>query len=151
MKRSLIGFSGLLLSVLGLTIGWSGVAAQAISEPQLEKAETVQLVSTKGMQKDMMSAVEELDLSEDQQTEVEGIQASMMDELSEILSDGQMEQLTEAQANGDDMRNVMRGLGLSSSQRSSVVSVMRDTQGHIMDVLTPEQQAQVEEERSRRR
>ncbi|MEM1240665.1 MAG: Spy/CpxP family protein refolding chaperone [Cyanobacteria bacterium P01_H01_bin.26] len=151
MKRSLIGFSGLFLSVLGLTIGWSGIAAQAMSEPQLKKAETVQLVSTKRMEKDMLSAVEELDLSEEQQTEIEGIQAGMMDELSEILSDGQMERLTEAQANGDDMRNVMRGLGLSSSQRSSVVSVMRGTQEQIMDVLTPEQQAQVEEERSRRR
>lgn len=150
MKRSLIA---VCISILGLTVSQTGgMAAQSMADRSLEKAETGQtLISTKRMSKDALSAVEELDLSEEQQTEIEGIRSEMTDELSEILTDTQMEQFTSAQANGDDMRSVMMGLGLTSSQRSSVISLMRDTQGQIMDVLTPEQRAELEAELPRDR
>mgnify|MGYP001793747969 FL=1 len=143
-------FRVLLVGILGLTFGWTGALAQARPNQQQEKAEVVQQAS-KRMGKDALSAIEELDLSEEQQTEINSIQAAMTDELSEILTDEQMEELATAQANGDNMRTVMRGLGLTSSQRSSVMSLMRDTQSQVMDVLTPEQRAQIEEERPRDR
>ncbi len=147
MKRSLIA---VCISMLGLTVSQTGVMAQP--SRSLEKAETVQtLVSAKRISKDALSAIEELDLSEEQQTEIESIQSDMADELSEILTDAQMDQFIAAQTNGDDIRSVMRGLDLTSSQRSSVISLMRDTQDQIMDVLTPEQRAELEEERPRDR
>ena len=149
MKRSLIA---VCISMLGLTVGLTEATARPMTNRSLEKAETVQtLVSAKGMSKDALSAIEELDLSEDQQTEIEGIQSTMVEELSEILTESQMSRFTTAQANGDDMRSVMRGLGLTSSQRSSVMSLMRDTQSQVMDVLTPEQRAELEEEMPRDR
>ena len=147
MKRS---FSVLLAAMLGLTLSWASAKAQTSPEQRLDKTESA-LASTKRMRKDALSAVEELDLSEDQQLEIEAIQTSMTNELSEILTDDQMEQLTAAQAEGDSMRGVMRSLGLTSSQRSSVMSLMRDTQNQVMDVLTPEQRAQIEEEMPRDR
>lgn len=143
-------FRVLLVGILGLTFGWTGAMVQAQPNQQPEQAEVVQQTS-KRMGKDALSAIEELDLSEEQQIEIDSIQAAMTDGLSEILTDQQMEELTIAQANGDDMRTVMRGLGLTSSQRSSVMSLMRDTQSQVMDVLTPEQRAQIEEERPRDR
>ncbi len=147
MKRSLIA---VCISMLGLTVSQTGVIAQP--SHSLEKTETAQtLVSAKRMSKDALSAIEELDLSEDQQTEIESIQSDMADELSEILTDAQMDQFIEARTNGDDMRSVMMGLGLTSSQRSSVISLMRDTEDQVMDVLTPEQRAELEEERPRDR
>ena len=147
MKRS---FSVLLAAMLGLTLSWASAKAQTSPEQRLDKTESA-LASTKRMRKDALLAVEELDLSEDQQLEIEAIQTSMTNELSEILTDSQMEQLTAAQAEGGDMRSVMRSLGLTSSQRSSVMSLMRDTQNQVMDVLTPEQRAQIEEEMPRDR
>ena len=149
MKRSLIA---VCIGMLGLTAGLTGAMAMPMVSLSPEKAESEQsLVSTKRMRKDALSAVEELDLSEDQQTEIESIQSNMVEELSGILTESQMSQFTTAQANGDDMRSVMRGLGLTSSQRSSVMSLMRDTQSQIMDVLTPEQRAELEEEMPRDR
>lgn len=133
----------LLVGILGLTFGWTGAVVQARPDQQPDQTEIMQQTS-KRMGKDALSAIEELDLSEEQQTEIDSIQAAMTDGLAEILTDEQMEELTTAQANGDDMRTVMRGLGLTSSQRSSVMSLMRDTQGQVMDVLTPEQRAQIE-------
>lgn len=147
MKRS---FSVLLAAMLGLTLSWASAKAQTSPEQRLDKTESA-LASTKRMRKDALSAVEELDLSEDQQLEIEAIQTSMTNELSEILTDTQMERLTAAQAEGDSMRSVMRSLGLTSSQRSSVMSLMRDAQNQVMDVLTPEQRAQIEEEMPRDR
>ena len=143
-------FRVLLVGILGLTFGWTGAMVQARPDQQQEQAEVVQQAS-KRTGKDALSAIEELDLSEEQQTEIDSIQAAMTDGLSEILTDEQMEELATAQTNGDDMRTVMRGLGLTSSQRSSVMSLMRDTQSQVMDVLTPEQRAQIEEERPRDR
>ena len=147
MKRS---FSVLLAVMLGLTFSWASAKAQTSPEQRLDKTDPA-LASPKRTRKDALSAVEELDLSEDQQLEIETIQTSMTNELSEILTDSQMERLTTAQAEGDNMRSVMRSLGLTSSQRSSVMSLMRDTQSQVMDVLTPEQRAQLEEEMPRDR
>ncbi|MGD1952874.1 MAG: Spy/CpxP family protein refolding chaperone [Leptolyngbyaceae cyanobacterium] len=147
MKRS---FSVLLAAMLGLTLSWASAKAQTSPEQRLDKTESA-LASAKRTRKDALSSAEELDLSEDQQLEIEAIQTSMNNELSEVLNDDQMEQLTTAQAEGDSMRSVMRSLGLTSSQRSSVMSLMRDTQSQVMDVLTPEQRAQLEEEMPRDR
>ena len=147
-----LSLSVVCIGLLGLMIGSSEAMAQTVPSYQLEKTETVQLVSSaKRLRKDALSAIEELDLSETQQTEIDSIQANMVDELADILTDDQMDRFTTAQANGDDMRRVMRGLGLTSSQRSSVMSLMRDTQSQIMDVLTPEQRAELEEEMPRDR
>ena len=147
MKRALA-----ILCMGGLMFGGAAVMAQPKPIYQLEITDTVQRVTLeKRTGKDTLSALEELDLSEAQQTEIDRIQVDMADGLSEILTSDQMHQLATAQAEGDDMRSVMRGLGLTSSQRSSVISLMRDTQGQIMDVLTPEQRAQIEEEMPRDR
>ena len=147
MKRALS-----ILCMGGLMFGGAAALAQHQPNHRLEKKDTVQQVTLeKRTGKDTLSTLEELDLSEAQQTEIDGIQTDMVDGLSEILTSDQMHQLATAQADGDDMRSVMRGLGLTSSQRSSVISLMRNTQSQIMNVLTPEQRAQIEEEMPRDR
>ena len=135
----------LLISLLGLTLSHSEALAHNTLGQPLEKAENVQEKTIKGLGKNAFSDLEKIDLSEAQQIEIDDIQADMANQLSEILTDEQMEKFTAARANNSNMRNVMRSLGLTSSQRSSVRSLMEDTQSQIMDVLTAEQRAELED------
>ncbi len=116
----------------------------------IEKPASLQ-TATKNRSGLAFSSLEELNLSLEQEEEIDGIRAGMMDDLSEILTEEQFDEMLAAQESEADMMGVMRGLGLTSSQRSDLIDTMRSTQDQIMSVLTPEQRALLEEESPRDR
>jgi len=116
----------------------------------LDQPTTVQTM-TKSRSGLAFSSLEELDLSLEQEEEIDGIRAGMMDDLAEILTEEQFDEMLAAWESEADMMGVMRGLGLTSDQRSELIDTMRSTQDQIMGVLTPEQRALLEEESPRDR
>ena len=148
MKRQLILlFSG----VVGVMAFTSVAIAQVQPSISVEKASEERQSMVKGRSSSVLSEVENLDLTADQQEEIDAVKAGLFEQMAEILTPEQMETFQAAQANGDDLRSTLQSLGLTSSQRSTVVSVMRSAQDDIKAVLTPEQQAQIEGERPRDR
>ena len=148
MKRQLI----LLLSgVVGVMAFTSVAMAQVQPSISVEKAREERQSMVKGRNSSVLSEVENLDLTADQQDEIDAIKAGLFEQMAEILTPEQMETFQAAQANGDDLRSTLQSLGLTSSQRSTVVSVMRSTQDDIKAVLTSEQLAQIEGESPRDR
>ena len=148
MKRQLIL---LVSSVIGFMALASVAMAQAQPLISVEKNSEESQSMLKGRQGSVLSEVDNLDLTADQQEEIDAIRAGLSEQMAEILTPEQMETFQASQANGDDLRSTLRSLGLTSSQRSSVVSVMRSAQDDMKAVLTPEQQAQLEGERPRDR
>ncbi|MEO0458354.1 MAG: Spy/CpxP family protein refolding chaperone [Cyanobacteria bacterium P01_A01_bin.114] len=149
MKRQL----NLLLSSL---IGINALAAVAVLQPPLFAAQLaaqgdpIQTMA-KGRGGSAWSEVENLNLTAEQEEDINAIKAGVAEQMAEILTPEQLETFRAAQASGDDMRSTMMGLGLTRSQRSDVIGVMRDAQDDIMAVLTPEQRAQIAPENPRDR
>ena len=148
MRRQLIG---LLSGAIGVVILTTIATVQASPLNSVEKATNPQISMTKGRGGLDFSEVEDLNLTAEQEEDIDTIKASTHEELADILTAEQMEAFEEGQANGDDMRSVMMGLGLTSEQRSDLMGLMQASRDEIMEVLTPEQQAQLEGERPRDR
>lgn len=148
MKRQLI----LLISGVMGALSFSTVAI-ANSSPQasINKAHQPQLLSTKGRSGPALSAVSELNLTANQEVEIEAIRAGVYDQMAEILDPDQLETLQTAMSNGDNMRSVVMGLGLSRSEMSSLRNIVGSVEDDIMEVLTPEQRSQLEGDRPRDR
>ena len=148
MRRQL---TGLLSSAVSVMIFATMATAQVSPSTSVEKTADSQISMTKGRGGIDLSEVEELNLTAEQEEEIDAIKASTHEEIAEILTAEQMEAFEEGQANGDDTRSIMMSLGLTAEQRSDLMDLMRASQDEIMEVLTPEQQAQIERESPRDR
>ncbi|MEO0535722.1 MAG: Spy/CpxP family protein refolding chaperone [Cyanobacteria bacterium P01_A01_bin.123] len=146
MKRQL---SLLLSGVVGVMALASVALAQHHAPISAQKATEGHISMTKQMGGGNMDKIEELDLTPEQEEEIDTIQAGMSEQMAEILTFDQLAALEDAQANGGNMRSVF--MSLDSNQRSEVMTLMRTTQDEIMAVLTPEQRAQIEGELPRDR
>ncbi|MEA5463897.1 Spy/CpxP family protein refolding chaperone [Leptothoe sp. PORK10 BA2] len=142
MKRQF----GLLLSSATLLTAMTTVAIAQTNPSHLPSTKAHSEISAmaKGGPGGNISEIQELDLTADQQEELEDIQADIVEQMSEVLTPEQVEVFTESQNSGDtsSMRSMM--MSLDGSQRSSVMSIMRSAEDDMMDVLTPEQREQIE-------
>jgi protein CpxP len=90
----------------------------------------------------MQTLVEELDLTEAQQTQIEQIKQDTQADIQAVLTDEQEAQIRDALADGMLMQT-MRELDLSPTQRSDIREILRSSWDEMSALLTPEQQQQV--------
>ena len=136
----------LLISSAMFVIATPTVAIAQANHSQLPsiKAHSEISAMAKGGPGGNLSAIEELDLTPDQQAELEVIQVGIIEQMSEVLTPEQIQVFADSQNGGDrsNMRSMM--MSLDRRQRSSVMSIMRSAQADMMDVLTPEQRTRIE-------
>jgi periplasmic protein CpxP/Spy len=84
---------------------------------------------------------EQLDLSEDQSTQIETIRSNTRSQIEEVLTP---EQRAEFEENGD-RRGALRNANLTDDQRSQIETIQEDSKAEIDAVLTPEQRQQLEQ------
>lgn len=91
---------------------------------------------------------ERLNLTPEQQTELEAIKNDARSQVEAVLTDDQLAALEEV--TGRDRRRAMRNLDLSEEQRTQLQSIREASRAAADEVLTDEQQAQLQEMRSNR-
>jgi Spy/CpxP family protein refolding chaperone len=89
--------------------------------------------------------LEELDLTDAQQTELNQIREASRAEMAAVLTDEQRAAFQSGLAAGEPMPAVLRSLDLSDDQRATLRTIVEDGLAEARDVLTPEQQAQIDE------
>ena len=104
MKRQLIL---LLFSMVGVMAVSTVAMAEVQPSISVEKASQEQQTMVKGSRSSVWSEVDNLDLSADQQEEIDAIRADVSDQMADILTAEQMQAFQAAQNNGDDMRSTM--------------------------------------------
>ena len=92
-------------------------------------------------------ALEQLNLSDAQRTEIEAIRSESRAQMRSVLTSEQQTQLDNSESEG---RRIWRQLDLSDSQREEIRTLHTAAREEIQSVLTSEQQAQIEELRELR-
>ncbi|MEM6446812.1 MAG: Spy/CpxP family protein refolding chaperone [Cyanobacteria bacterium J06642_2] len=93
---------------------------------------------------------EELDLTTEQQEQIEVIRAQQREQRATVLTAEQQTQLQAALDAGDHPRHAMRSLDLSEEQRSQLRSLHQSGRDSISAVLTEEQRQQLADKRAER-
>ncbi|MEO1590405.1 MAG: hypothetical protein AAFU71_03820 [Cyanobacteria bacterium J06632_22] len=96
-------------------------------------------------------AVEALNLTEQQQAELDSLRAETRSQIEAILTDEQRAAVQSSLDAGEPMRQALRSLDLTEQQRSDIRTVAEGSREAGRDILTPEQQAQLEARRGERR
>ncbi|MGD1867900.1 MAG: Spy/CpxP family protein refolding chaperone [Phormidesmis sp.] len=116
---------------------------QTSSESATAKARRLAPVMLKGRSGNPMSKIEDLDLTAEQKVQLEEIQDNITMQMSEVLTPQQVQDFTDAQADGgSNMRSLF--MSLDGDQRSAVMGIMRSAQSDMMAILTPDQRAQIQ-------
>ncbi|MEM9806378.1 MAG: Spy/CpxP family protein refolding chaperone, partial [Cyanobacteria bacterium P01_D01_bin.56] len=95
---------------------------------------------------------EELNVTPEQQAELDAIRENAHSQMDTVLTDDQLATLEGT--TGRDRKRAMRQLDLSEEQRTQIRSIRQDSRAAVEEVLTDEQQAQLQamkEERHERR
>ncbi|MBT9311581.1 Spy/CpxP family protein refolding chaperone [Leptothoe kymatousa] len=92
---------------------------------------------------------EALNLTAQQQTELDAIKANAQAQVNAVLTADQQAELGDAE--GRDLKRAMRQLDLSEEQRTQLQSIREDSRAAVNEVLTDEQEAQLQEMKSQRR
>ncbi|MGD1897462.1 MAG: Spy/CpxP family protein refolding chaperone [Phormidesmis sp.] len=91
--------------------------------------------------------LEQLNLSEDQASQIEAIHNDARSQMESVLTDEQQAQLESSEDRG---RRAWRQLNLSDSQREELQGIREASREEVNAVLTDEQQAQLEDMRAER-
>lgn len=122
----------------------SGIAiATLIALPTLIKAFPAQALPPQ--------ALESLNLTEQQQAELDTLQANVRDQLEDILTADQRTSLQTSLDSGTPFRQAVRSLNLSEDQKQQARSIMQASRDDFQAVLTEEQQQQLQAARGDRR
>ncbi|MBE9100107.1 Spy/CpxP family protein refolding chaperone [Vacuolonema iberomarrocanum] len=89
--------------------------------------------------------IEQLDLTEQQQAELQQIRAAHQAEVSAILTDAQQDAIQTGIEAGEPMPALLRSIDLSQEQRDNLQALRETHRQQGREVLTPEQQAQIDE------
>ena len=94
---------------------------------------------------------EELNLTTDQQTQLERIRDNKHSQIEQILTPEQRETFQQLQEQRQRHREGMRSLNLTEAQRSQMREIHQSAREQMRDVLTEEQQEQIRQMRGNRR
>lgn len=93
-----------------------------------------------------------VELTPQQQAEIEEIRLSARDRIEELLTEGQRQAFRDAVASGEGMRQAFAAMDLTPTQKEELRGIFRSTRSEMAAVLTPEQQDQIRQNiRQRRR
>ena len=92
---------------------------------------------------------EELNLTPEQQTELDAIKENAQAQVEEVLNDEQLEALEGK--TGLERMQALRSFDLSEEQRAELQEIREESRAAVDEVLTDEQQAQIQEMHSNRR
>lgn len=127
MKRMLqLGVLGLLTSAAVVTAPW------AMSSVQAQTAATSRLT-------------QELNLTSDQQTQIDSILQDRQSQIDGILTTDQQQQFQDALRSSHNLQTAVNSVtGLTDSQKSSVQSAIQTSRQAIANVLTQDQLNQLQ-------
>ncbi|MEM6255496.1 MAG: Spy/CpxP family protein refolding chaperone [Cyanobacteria bacterium P01_D01_bin.156] len=91
---------------------------------------------------------EELNITPEQQSELDAIKENARTQIDAILTEEQLASLEDA--TGRDRKRAMRQLDLNEEQRTQLQTVREDSRTAMNEVLTDEQQAQLQEFKEQR-
>ncbi|MEO1209092.1 MAG: Spy/CpxP family protein refolding chaperone [Cyanobacteria bacterium J06638_20] len=94
--------------------------------------------------------IEQLNMTEEQQAELQQIRAAHQEDMLTILTDAQQDAVRAGIEAGEPMPLILRSLDLSQEQRDSLQALRETHRQQGREVLTPEQQAQIDELRANR-
>ncbi|MEL6462124.1 MAG: P pilus assembly/Cpx signaling pathway, periplasmic inhibitor/zinc-resistance associated protein [Cyanobacteria bacterium J06636_27] len=92
-----------------------------------------------------------LNLSEDQQAQLQEIKKSAKAQMREVLTPEQLQKLEAAKASGQKKRGVWRSLNLTDAQKAELKEIRQSKKAQINAILTDEQKAQLQEMKQNRR
>ncbi|MEB3355768.1 MAG: Spy/CpxP family protein refolding chaperone [Synechococcales bacterium] len=90
------------------------------------------------------SALEALDLTAEQRTQIQAIREAALDQVADILTPEQRQVAADAIAAGE-LRGVFRDMDVTVEQRDQIRTVFAGVRDDIAEVLTEEQRAQLRE------
>ena len=96
-------------------------------------------------------AVEELNLTEQQQAELDSLRAETRSQIEAILTDDQRAAVQASLDAGDPIRRSLQSVDLTEQQRTEIRTIAEGSREAGQAILTPEQQTQLAESRSERR
>lgn len=109
-----------------------------LSQPQVALAEPGQMF-------------QELDLTEDQQSQIQAVFEARRSEIAEILSTEQQDQFFETLQENRNFRDAIAAADLTDAQRDQIRAVMMDSREDISEILTEEQRETLRERMAERR
>ena len=120
------------------SIAWlvGGVAASILSFSPIAMANSNAASSP-------FSISPDIELTSEQEDELEDLRDRTMSQLSTVLSSSQQSQLEDSLASGEDFKTAVRSLDLSFKQRRQLKGIFGDLRSQIETILTPEQQQQI--------
>ncbi|MBW4657232.1 MAG: periplasmic heavy metal sensor [Drouetiella hepatica Uher 2000/2452] len=126
-------FNAILLCVTGVVICLS-FPAQAQFQGPPERMPSM----PQGMPQEQMPrrSIDQSNLSEEQQEKLREIQESVQEEISDLLTDDQNEQLERAIASGKNPQEALRSLDLDEDQQTEVRELLQNAQEEMHAVLT---------------
>jgi Spy/CpxP family protein refolding chaperone len=137
MKLKSSSVRGKLIALVQITIGITLATISAVSSASPPSV-VAQFPPSSGSGSDLAK----LNLSRDQQEQIQQIQAETHNYMSEILTPEQMNQFQAGIAEGKRPPQLLFGLNLSRDQMTRIKEVMQDQQQQMSEILTPEQQEQ---------
>jgi Spy/CpxP family protein refolding chaperone len=88
--------------------------------------------------------LEELELTDEQQEQVQDIFQDLRGDIDNILTDEQQAQFREAYQEAQDFRTAAAAIdNLTNDQKAEIRAAMQDSRGEISEVLTEEQRAEL--------
>ncbi|HEY9639855.1 MAG TPA: Spy/CpxP family protein refolding chaperone, partial [Coleofasciculaceae cyanobacterium] len=99
----------------------------------------------------LQHAMEQLNLSPDQKSQLSQIRQSTRTQLENLLTAEQQQQLQAALAQGEPLPAAIASLNLTAAQRTQAEEILKASHDQVQTILTPEQQQQLRELRQSHR
>ncbi len=120
------------------------IALGLSAAPLAVKAQSNSSAPTQVAPQTQKSPLQSLGLSETQQAQIQAIRQKTREQMKNVLTSQQQEQLTAAMQNPQARRAALQNLNLTEDQKDKMQQIMKSQETQIEAILTPQQKKQLD-------